>query len=719
MISFARILFRLLLRLLFRAELRDYTKPSGKTLIVANHESFIDGLLLGAFLPFSPTYLVHRTIATRWYYKFLLSFIDYLVVDSTNPLALKSVIALLETGAPVVIFPEGRITVTGSRMKIYDGPAFAAAKAGAQVLPIHIDGPINSYFSRMPGDFPKRWFPKITMTMHAPLPLPMPEAPRARDRRRMASEQLRRIMQIAELDSRKETTIPDLFLDQVKRFGKERPFVEDVRGKEETFGDVLKMTLALGRLTAKWTREGERVGVLMPTATPTAAMILGMMAMRRVPAMLNYTSGREGLENACRIAEIKTIYASRAFIEKAKLTAMMEQFSGAKVLYLEDLRKHFGLFDKLWLICFALRFPRAATMRSNPKDTAVVLFTSGSEGKPKGVALSHSSILANVAQVRAVIEISHQDKFLNALPLFHSFGLVAGLVIPMAVGSRVFLYPSPLHYRVIPEILYDRDCTVLFATSTFLGNYAKFAHPYDFYKLRYVVSGAEKLNEDVRRLYFEKFGVRILEGYGATECSPIISVNTPLSCEPGSVGEPLPGIDCRLAPVEGIEQGGELHVRGPNVMMGYFLDRAPGVLQPPKSQFGEGWYDTGDIVTIDGRRHITIQGRLKRFAKVAGEMVSLEVVERIAHAASPKYLHASVAVKEESRGESIVLFTADAQLKRERMVAAAREQGLPEIAIPRRIVFVEKVPLLGSGKKDYTRMQIMAADFTKKEAVEK
>jgi len=713
MIPVARIIVRFILRLLFGAELRGYVKPVGKTLIVANHQSFIDGLLLGAFLPFAPTYLVHSQIASKWNFKILLSFIDYLVVDSTSPLAMKSVIALLDSGAPVVIFPEGRITVTGSRMKIYDGPAFAAAKSGAQVVPIHIDGSVYSHFSRMPPDFPRRWFPKITMTMHAGLPLPLPDAPRARDRRRLASEELRRVMELAEFESRRETTIPEALLASAELYGKKRPFIEDIRGKEETFGDVLKMTFALGRLTSKWTKEGERVGVLMPTATPTAAMIIGMMAMRRVPAMLNYTSGREGLENACRIAEIKTIFASRAFIEKAKLTAMLENFTGARVMYLEDLRKHFGLLDKLWLVLFALRLPKAAMKRASPRDMAVVLFTSGSEGKPKGVALSHASILANCAQSRAVIEISHKDKFLNALPLFHSFGLVVGLMVPIVCGSRIFLYPSPLHYRVIPEIAYDRDCTVLLATSTFLGNYARFSHPYDFYRVRYVISGAEKLSEEVRKFYFEKTGLRILEGYGATECSPIISVNTPFSCEPGSVGEPVPGIECKLAPVEGIDLGGELHVRGPNVMMGYFLADAPGVLQPPRSQFGEGWYDTGDIVTMNARRHITIQGRLKRFAKVAGEMVSLEVVERIAAAASPKRMHASATVKEEGRGELILLFTDDPDLKRDRLLAAAHENGLPEFAIPRRVIHVEKLPLLGNGKKDYVKLQAMAAETVK------
>ena len=482
---FVQILARFVLRVLFRVEVRGHVEPARpgeRILVVANHLSFIDGILLGAFLPFEPTYLVHSTIAAKLHFKFLLSFIRYLIIDSKNPLAIKAVIALLESGAHVMIFPEGRITVTGSRMKIYDGPAFAAAKAGAKILPVHIDGSVYTPFSRVKREFPKRWFPKITLTIGALHDLPLPQAPRARERRRLASEQLRRILQENEVAARRYETIPEAFIRAVKLHGRGRHIVEDIRGKEETYGDILKMTFALGRLTAKWTSEGERVGVLMPTATPTVGMIFGLLAMRRVPAMLNYTSGREGLENACRIAGIKTIFASRAFVEKAKLTAMLEKFQGAKVLYLEDLRSQFGLVDKLWLVGFALRFPSSAIKPSRPEDIAVVLFTSGSEGKPKGVALSHQSILANCAQVKAVIEFSCDDKFLNALPLFHSFGLTVGSILPIINGCHIFLYPSPLHYRVIPEIVYDRDCTVVFATSTFLGNYAKFAHPYDFYK---------------------------------------------------------------------------------------------------------------------------------------------------------------------------------------------------------------------------------------------
>jgi acyl-[acyl-carrier-protein]-phospholipid O-acyltransferase/long-chain-fatty-acid--[acyl-carrier-protein] ligase len=691
-------------------------RPS-KMLVVSNHQSFIDGIILGAFLPFEPTYLIHTAFTALWYLKPLLKIINYLSIDTTSPLAMKKVIALLEAGEPVVIYPEGRITVTGNRMKIYDGPAFAAAKAGAKVLPIHMEGMRFSRFARTASGLPRQWRPKVTITIHAPRGIEMPQAARARDRRRMASDELRRIMQEAQVRSRRDLTIPEAALHAVKLFGRKRPLAEDIRGKEESYGEFLRAMLALGRLTSKFTAEGERVGVLMPTATTAAALVLGLMAMRRVPAMLNYTSGRQGMEAACQLAQVKTIFTSRAFVEKAKLAPLLEKLDLAKVLYLEDLRPQFTLGDKLWLMLFALRFPSAAIKHARPDEAAVVLFTSGSEGRPKGVALSHQSILSNCAQMHAVIDIGCRDKFLSALPLFHSFGLCVGTILPLITGCQIYFYPSPLHYRVIPEIAYDRDCTVLFATSTFLGNYAKFAHPYDFYKLRYVVSGAEKLSEEVRRVYSERFGIRILEGYGATECSPVISVNTPESQEAGTVGEPFPCMECRVVPVAGIETGGELHVRGPNLMLGYLRDHSngdgAGTIQPPSSSLGEGWYNTGDVVSFTPRGAIVIQARLKRFAKVAGEMVSLEMVERIAIAASPKKQHASTAWEDEARGELIALYTDDPNLRRDHLQAAAREMGMPEIAVPRKVIVLNKLPMLGNGKKDYLALQKMAVETAK------
>jgi acyl-[acyl-carrier-protein]-phospholipid O-acyltransferase/long-chain-fatty-acid--[acyl-carrier-protein] ligase len=389
---------------------------------------------------------------------------------------------------------------------------------------------------------------------------------------------------------------------------------------------------------------------------------------------------------------------------------VVEQLRDVRIVYLEDLRKQFGLIDKLWLILRALRKPRRVIRRVQQSDPAVILFTSGSEGMPKGVVLSHGSILANVSQISASFPFSSKEKFMTALPLFHAFGLTAGIVLPLLNGCRVFLYPSPLHYRVIPEIIYDRDCTVMFATNTFLSKYAQVAHPYDFYSLKHLIVGAEKLTDDVRQLCMEKFGIRPLEGYGATECSPVLAVNTPYASRRGTVGELMPGMEYKLAPVEGVDGGGVLHVKGANVMLGYLKHDQPGVIQPAQSQFGPGWYETGDVVTIEDG-FVRLQARLKRFAKVAGEMVSLELVERVAAVAQPNGVHAATSYKDSRRGEVIVLYTQDKNLRRDMMQAAAREMGAPELAVPRRVIPMDKIPILGNGKKDYVTLGKIAQEL--------
>lgn len=706
------LIVRILFRMLFRVTVRGELQKHDKLLIVANHTSFLDGILLGAFLPVQPTWLVHTTIAKIWYFKLGLQFLPHLVVDSASPFVIKAVIGLLEDGKPVMIFPEGRITVTGTMMKIYDGPAFVAAKTGAAVVPVHIEGAVYSYASRMSGDFPKRLFPRISLTIHPPASIPMPEAKTAKLRRRIASEQLRKVMQRAAFESRKQSNLFEAFLAAMALFGKKRQVLEDIRQTPDSYATVLKGAMALGRIVAKHTAEGEITGVLMPNVGTTVSLLFGMFAMRRIPAMLNFSTGQEGMQSACEVAKIKTMFTSRAFVEKARLTNAVAGLRGVKVLYLEDQRANFTLSDKLWLMLWAVRFPKSVMKDVDPNDPAVVLFTSGSEGKPKGVVLSHASILANVAQAAAMIEFSSKDKFMTALPLFHSFGLTAGVVLPLLHGCRVFLYPSPLHYRIIPELIYDRDCTVMFATNTFLANYVKHAHPYDFYRLKHLVVGAEKLTEEVRRLCVDKLGVRPIEGYGATECSPVISLNTPMANKIGSVGQLMPGIEHKLEPVDGVENGGALHVKGANVMLGYLKVDQPGLIQPPSSTYGAGWYNTGDIVSIDEAGYVTIQGRMRRFAKIAGEMVSLEVVERIAALAQPKFEHASTALKDSQRGEMIVLLTPDRDLRREHLQAAARELGAPELAVPRRILYVDKLPVLGNGKKDYVTIGKLAEQMT-------
>lgn len=729
-----------------------------RQLIIANHESWLDGILLGLFLPNNPVFVVHTGIVGRPLFKVALSLVDYLKVDTSSPMAMKKVVDLLKSGRPVVIFPEGRLTITGALMKVYDGPAFAAAKSEATVVPVSIDGAGRTLFTRMSGNHPRKAFPRITLTVHEPTKIETQAGLSARERRKQAGESMRIIMQNMMFDSSEKKTLFQSFVDAVETFGPDRPIMADIKQlaspvktdkadftlkerclmalglgvfvnrmmQDYTYRDLLRMTLGLGRIAAKHTYPGETVGIFLPNTAVTVALTLGVSARGRVPAMLNYKAQAAGVLSACIAADIHTVISSRAFVEKGKLDAEMIALAaqGIQIVYLEDARADFSIWEQL-AVLRELRNPRkvektgAPTVRylracwdgNSPSvldKPAIVLFTSGTESRPKGVVLSHRAIVSNVAQVRAVFDFNTEDRALNALPIFHSFGLTGGTLLPLFSGIHLVLYATPLHYKVVPELAYDRNSTILFGTNTFLANYGKHANPYDFFRLRYVVAGAEKLTDAVRSLWFEKFGKRIFEGYGATETAPVLSVNTPKAYRKGSVGQFLPGISYALEQVPGIDNGGALHVRGPNVMSGYYRYENPGVLEPTSSDMGPGWYSTGDIVTIvDG--FVTIVDRLKRFAKIGGEMVSLSVVEAIAEKAGPG-AHAVTTQEDPLKGEALVLYTTNAELTRDLLSQAARAMGHSELSVPRKIVAVAAIPLLGTGKTDYVKLKKMAAD---------
>jgi acyl-[acyl-carrier-protein]-phospholipid O-acyltransferase / long-chain-fatty-acid--[acyl-carrier-protein] ligase len=707
-----RLSFRSILRLLFRVEVIDqgHIRWGGRQLIVANHESYIDGLLLGAFLPVDPVFVVHTAVMRNRWFRLGLKLVDTVAVDPMRPIGMKTVLKVLASGRPVVIFPEGRISDTGGLMKVYDGPAMLAARSGAEIIPVRLDGLKRSYFSRMSASQPKSLLPKVSVTLLPPTHIEFPTAGTAKERRAKAGEMMREVMQNMLFASRPAHTLWQSFVLAMHTFGRGRDALEDVKLPSYTYGKLTDMALVLGRLLARKTRRDESVGLLLPNLAVTVSVVLGLSAWKRVPAMLNYSAGADGVAAACRAADIRTVVTSRAFIEQAKLQSLLTGLEQMNVIYIEDLRATMTLSDRLWLLGYAHWSPiRAVPDGALATDPAVILFTSGSEGKPKGVVLSHQALMANVAQVQSLFDLTPADKVLNVLPIFHAFGLTGGLLLPLLTGARVFLHVSPLHYKLVPEIAYDRNCTLLFGTSTFLANYGKFAHPYDFHKLRYVIAGAEKLSDTVRTLWYEKFGLRVLEGYGVTETAPVLAVNTPMAYRTGTVGQFLPGVEHRLLPVPGVEQGGLLCVRAPNLMSGYLRYEAPGVLEVPSDdELGEGWYNTGDIVSVDEQGFVRILGRLKRFAKIAGEMVSLETVESIARAASPYHEHAATNLPDAQRGEQIVLLTTDASLARAQLSEAAKRLGMPDLAVPRRIQVVDAIPMLGTGKTDYQGVKHMA-----------
>jgi len=701
-----RFFLRWILGMLFRVRVEGDAAAlrSGRVLIVANHDSSLDAVILGLFLPAEVTVVVARDEARHALLRVLMRAVPHIVLDAAHPLGLKRLMRLIERGKPVVVFPQGQQTATGSLTKVYDTAARMAERRAARIVPVRITGTVYTRFAAVGGDFPKRRFPRVTLQILPAEQLPaLPPLP-GKLRRRVLADAMLRIMQHMMYASQPRRTLFEALLDAAELHGYSTRIMEDTQ-RVQTYRDIIKASLALGRLVGRLAEEREIVGVLMPNVAATVSLLLGTGLMRRVPAMLNYTAGPDALRSACIAAGIKTVITSRRFIQVARLEGALAALSTVRIVYLEDLRARFGIVDKLWLIGRALPRPRSVICGTDPEDTAVVLFTSGSEARPKGVALSHSALLANMAQMGAVIDFGPNDKFLSALPMYHSYSLTACTLMPLLTGTRLFLYTTPLHYHVIPELAYTRSCTYMFGTSTFLGHYARQAHAYDFFSMRVVVSGAERLNPEVANLWLRKFGLRIMEGYGATECAPVLSLNTPLCYRVGTVGRFLPGIEHRVVPVPGIAHGGVLHVRGPNLMRGYYLFEKPGELQPPQSEIGPGWYNTGDVVEVDEEGFVSIHGRVKRFAKIAGEMVSLEVVENLAHHASPHHHHAATVELVHQSGESTVLFTTDPDLTRMMLQKAARDLGGQELAVARRIVHVRELPLLSSGKTDYVTLK--------------
>jgi acyl-[acyl-carrier-protein]-phospholipid O-acyltransferase/long-chain-fatty-acid--[acyl-carrier-protein] ligase len=369
------------------------------------------------------------------------------------------------------------------------------------------------------------------------------------------------------------------------------------------------------------------------------------------------------------------------------------------IVWHDDMRATIGHKDKL-LGLFRKTTPRVARKADDP---AAILFTSGSEGAPKGVVLTHRNILANAAQAASRIDFHSGDKVFNVLPIFHSFGMTAGMVLPLIAGVPVYFYPSPLHYRIVPELVYASNATIIFGTDTFLSGYARTAHPYDFRSVRYCFAGAEPVKAATRTTYMEKFGLRILEGYGVTETAPVIAINTPMYNKSGSVGKIMPGMEYRLEPVPGVDEGGRLFVRGPNVMAGYLRAENPGVIEPLK----DGWHDTGDVVTVDDAGFISIRGRAKRFAKIGGEMVSLAAVEALAGELWKGSLSAVATLPDARKGEKLILLTEAPGATRAEFLAFAKANGAMDLMVPSEVRVVPKVPVLGSGKLDFagvTRM---------------
>ncbi len=693
-----KLLLKKIMALLFRVRTINFgrLKMEGKVIIAPNHPSFLDGVLLYLFLPKEAVYVINTDIARR--FSFILRFVNHLTIDPLNPYALKQIINLVNSEIPVVLFPEGRVMTTKGLMKIYDGIGVVALKTGAVIYPLIINGPEYSRFSRITDKVRSRWFPQVDLYADDPVRFELHEDSSIQEQKREVSDRMLSIMQKAVFKSRfrEDVNLFDELIAAAQKYGWNTCIVEDLKQKVSYRNLVLAAYILGGKFKSILNDSEETVGVLLPSAVAHVSTLFGLAFLNKTPAIINFSAGPRNVVDCVQTAGIKTVFSSREFVEKADLEALIESLEKcSRVIYLEDVRSTVGLMDKI----AGLLNLRTGKRRNNADKHRLILFTSGSESKPKGVILKHSNITANIHQLSSVIDFHSRDRILNFLPMFHAFGLTAGVFLPILSGVPVFLYPSPLHYKIIPEMIYSTNATIIFGTSTFLASYGKYAHPYDFYSIRYVFAGAEKLKEDVRTLWLEKFGIRIMEGYGCTETAPVLSLNTPLCYYKGAVGRFLPGIEYRVEAVEGISDGGNLLVKGPNVMEGYLLHERGYV---PANE----WYDCGDIVTVDGRGYITIKSRLKRFAKISGEMVSLNLVEELAEKCfGPEGQYAAIGLPDSAKGERIILFVTGRQVSLQEMRDYLASEGYSMLWCPSKVMVINDLPLLGSGKTDYVSLK--------------
>lgn len=716
--SLVKMILKFIFNLMYKVEVRgieNIAKSGKRTVIVANHISYIDPPLLRIYLDTEFNFAVNTQIAQLWWVKPFLKIVKGYPIDPNNPIAIKSLIKEVQKDNTIAIFPEGRISNTGSLMKIYEGPGMIADKADANILPVRIEGAQYTHFSKLDNLVKKRFFPKIVITILPPVRIKPPENIDSIQKRRFLSRKLYDIMSDMMFESTDyNKTLFQSLIDVSKHYEYQHMIIQDQDNLGMTYRELLTKSFVLGKVMSKLS-SGDYLGIMLPNSCAAVISFFGMQAFGKVPTMINFTSGAKSIISSCNTAKISTIFTSRKFIEKASLEDLAARLSEKiNLVYLEDLRGYISIKDKLEGLISSY-FPQTAYNKYCPnqdKDKeAVVLFTSGTEGQPKAVVLSHKNVQSNRYQLTSNVQFSSKDTAVNALPMFHCFGLTAGTLLTILSGIRTYFYPSPLHYRIIPEVIYDMGATIMFGTDTFLNGYAKYAHPYDFYSVRYIFAGAEKVKAETMKLWFDKFGLRIFEGYGVTEASPVISVNTPMQYQTGTVGRPLPKIQTHLLSVDGIEEGGRLCIKGPNIMMGYIKADNPGVIQPPSvEKLGDGWYDTGDIVSFDSDGYITILGRAKRFAKIAGEMVSLLAVEEIATTIDFENPSAAVHISDNLKGEQIILFTLSEKVNRENFIEKIRENSFSELLIPREFVKLDNIPVLSTGKTDYRSLISMAEE---------
>ncbi len=702
--TFHQALLYLPLKLVYRirdGKVRAARDAAAPVVYVVTHQSRLDPALMLALLPENTLHILDERSARSHWLEPWRELGRTIAFNAEHIFVSRRLVRVLKGKGRLAVYIPADVEPDVKSFRLYRAVARIALQADAKIIPVFIDGARHLPFSLTPPEkAPRSWFPTLRVGTLEPMTIRQMIG----DTDMRPSDALFDRVAEARLAADPGRSLFQAVRHAAFRYGAGHPIVEDVVSGALSYQRLLIGARVLGQRFARLSAPGEAVGVLLPNTNGMVLSLLGLASASRVAAMLNYTAGPASITAAVRTAVIRTIVSSRAFIEKAGLADIVEaaEKGGAKFVWIEDLRDSTSTFDKIAAACLYW-WPVHSQDAEKP---AVILFTSGSEGTPKAVVLSSRNVVANAMQAEARINIGPDDKLLNVLPAFHSFGLTGGTILPLVSGVRLFLYPSPLHYKIIPDIAAKVRPTVMFGTDTFLAGYARNADGDEFSSLRFAVAGAEPVKADTRRIWRERFNAEIIEGFGLTEAAPVVSVNTATHSRDGTVGRLLPGMRMRLEPVEGIPEGGRLWLQGPNVMLGYMTADQPGVLQP----LGSGWHDTGDIVSVDREGFLTIRGRAKRFAKIAGEMVSLGAVEMLVQSLWPEEHHAAVAVPDKRRGERIVLITTAGDADPSLLRQFGKLSGAAELMVPQDIVKVGEIPLLGSGKTDYVSARKLAIE---------
>jgi len=720
-----RLLLWIATHTLYRIHLegRDNIPTKGGALIVPNHVSMVDAVLLIASIERPIRFLMFKGSYDHPLVKPFAKIMGVIPISSQlRPRemiqSLRTATQALKDGEIVCIFPEGQMTRIGQMLPFRRGMERIIKGVDAPIIPVNLGGVWGSVFSFERGRFlwklPRRFPYPVTVTFGKP----MPSTTGAQEVRQAVQELGADAYQFRKRYMR---TLHRSFVQTARR----HPFrfaMADGRTPKLSFGGALTRTVFLARRLRPVWREQKMVGILLPPSVPGALVNLAALLMGKVPVNLNYTASNEALASCAQQCQLKTVITSRAFLERVHI-----QPPGQTIM-LEDLAEKPRFAERLtaafvsWLLPVRLvEKAVGARERVGLDDIATIIFSSGSTGDPKGVVLTHYNVASNVEQLNQVFMLGRNDKILGILPFFHSFGFTGTLCLPTTIGMGVVFHPNPLEPRAIGALMSQYAVTFLLATPTFLQTYMRRCSPEDFGSLEYVMAGAEKLPERISVAFEDRFGIRPLEGYGCTECSPAVTVNTKdfraaefrqVGAKRASIGHPLPGISVRIVNPETfapVPQGetGLLLVRGPNVMQGY-LNR------PEKTAevLRDGWYNTGDIAAMDEDGFIRITDRLTRFSKIGGEMVPHIKVEDVLHeiAGATEQIFAVTAVPDERKGERLIVLHTLPDDKLQECLTQLGKSELPALWKPRadQFVHVDSLPYLGTGKIDLRRLKEIA-----------